>query len=368
MQPIGSFEELERFYQYAHHDNDQPYYFILLIKPYNTSKYFDVQKNFFDYIKGFHIHSGKGVDFFMPGYENDLVGSICGKKSNRLFHNKNHHDRLNKYVDIDGETYYTITIDQEENSVCFKEKQFNDFVRRIESFTEGRWKYKNQSELVLVKKDKENNRLDYSDTLIFNLEDIVRQGFMVSDFIDIVIELSKKYKTDKVIKRNIYLKYWELTSPNDENINLEYDHYCAYLFMRWYHFNEHYVFISYSFQDKEIAMRIKEDLNYHGVRVWIAPDSLPEDASYQYIIRKAIDYADAFLLVLSSNSNNSVWVEKETTIALNKKNDKKMIIYQLDGCRSGLHDVFKDVLNSKKTIHLREYLSSLEDETQKGDY
>ncbi len=368
MQPIGSFEELENFYKYSRHDNDQPYYFILLIKPYNTSKYFDVKKNFFDHIKSFHIHSGKGVDFFMPGYGNDLVGSICGERYYSSDYVAMHRFREGRYLDRNKPIFYPISIDQKEEYILFNEKDFNGFIRKIEQFTEGRWKYKNQSELVLVKKDKENNRLDYSDTLIFNLEDIVRQGFMVSDFIDIVIELSKKYKTDKAIKRNIYLKYWELTSPNDENINLEYDHYCTYLFMRWYHFNEHYVFISYSFQDKEITMRIKEELNYHGVRVWIAPDSLPEDASYQYIIRKAIDYADAFLLVLSSNSNNSVWVEKETTIALTKKNDKKMIIYQLDGCRSGLHDVFKDVLNSKKTIHLSEYLSSLEDETQKGDY
>ena len=124
MVPISSFKELEQYYRHANRNNDQPYFFILLIKPYNTSRYFDVTRDFFSSIKDFHIHSGKRCDFFMPGYANDLMGAIMHTK---LFYSGYLAIRDRRishpYKNAHGDTFYPITINsKKENRIekrCF---------------------------------------------------------------------------------------------------------------------------------------------------------------------------------------------------------------------------------------------------------
>ena len=363
MVPVSTFEELEEHYKYVNHDNNQPYFFILLIKPYNISEYFDVSRDFFNDIKNFHIHSGKGCDFFMPGYANDLVGAIMNEKQLDYKRSMFDHRYLDRHHRNKNGSFYPVTMNNKEEYVFFNENAFNDFVKRIEEFSEGRWKYRRQAELVLVKKDKINNKLDYSDTLIFNLEDIVRQKCSVSNFIDIVIDLSFKYTDDKDIKRNIYLNYWDLSSPNDKNIDKAYDNHCNDIFNKWYNLNQHYVFISYSFKDRDIANKIRELLKSNGVHVWMAPNDLKGDVSYQYIIRKAIERADKFFLVYSKYSNDSVWVEKETTIAKEKLGHKKMMIYLYSDIVFEPRNSYKEVIFNDEVIRLNDN-SSLRDEIQ----
>ncbi len=343
MEPIDSIEQLEDFYRRRHRHNDQPYFFVVLIKPYNTSRFFDVCRDFFDDFRHYHIFSGNICDFFMPGYGNDLVYLMCDERNDYIPKNLFQHDRTKRILE----------------RVRFSEKLFKDFVKKIEEFTEGRWKYKDQVELVLIKKDLEHNRLDYSDTLIFNLEDIVRQRHSVTSFIETIIDLSKEQRTDKEIKRNIYLEYWELTNPDRGYFDDEYRFYCDNLFYEWHEFNRHYVFISYCFQDKEKALYIRDQLNYFGIKVWMAPGSLPDEASYQYIIRNAIEHADAFLLVLSSHSNDSVWVEKETQMALRNKGYEKMIVYSLEDGYLELNDINKRLLSEPETTRLSDQIKSL---------
>jgi hypothetical protein len=74
-------------------------------------------------------------------------------------------------------------------------------------------------------------------------------------------------------------------------------------------------FISHSTKDKEIAERIWGDLQKSNVRAYYAPDDLKIGDRFQERIEESIRLHDKLLLVLSENSVNSAWVEREVQAA-----------------------------------------------------
>lgn len=79
------------------------------------------------------------------------------------------------------------------------------------------------------------------------------------------------------------------------------------------------VFISYAKADAKKAARIAELLEERGVRCWIAPRDVKPGASYGDEIIRGIETSSAFLLVLSSASNESDFVAREVERAISKK-------------------------------------------------
>jgi TIR domain len=79
------------------------------------------------------------------------------------------------------------------------------------------------------------------------------------------------------------------------------------------------VFISYAKADAKKAARIAELLEERGVRCWIAPRDVKPGASYGDEIIRGIETSSAFILVLSSASNESDFVAREVERAIGKK-------------------------------------------------
>lgn len=77
------------------------------------------------------------------------------------------------------------------------------------------------------------------------------------------------------------------------------------------------VFISYSSKEYEIADSFRKAFTERGIKCWMAPESIPIGSNYAVEIPKAIENADIFVLILSENSQNSVWVRKEIDLAVN---------------------------------------------------
>jgi len=75
-------------------------------------------------------------------------------------------------------------------------------------------------------------------------------------------------------------------------------------------------FISYSSANEEIARLIFEGLQNHGVRCWYAPEDLKIGDRFRSVIHDAIRVHDRLLLVISSDSIASQWVEDEVERAL----------------------------------------------------
>ena len=93
-------------------------------------------------------------------------------------------------------------------------------------------------------------------------------------------------------------------------------------------------FISYSSDDYEIAKRLHADLQDQGVRCWFAPHDLVPGDYFREKIDHAIHMQDKLLLILSTHSMNSTWVQHEVRKALNREaNQNRTILFpiSLDG-------------------------------------
>lgn len=79
------------------------------------------------------------------------------------------------------------------------------------------------------------------------------------------------------------------------------------------------IFLCHSSKDKFFVRELAERLNEVGIKVWIDEAELNVGDSLTQIIGNAINKCDYFGIVLSENSINSEWVQKELQIAMHKE-------------------------------------------------
>ena len=108
-----------------------------------------------------------------------------------------------------------------------------------------------------------------------------------------------------------------------------------------------YVFISYSSKDVVAAKRIATVLMNSGIEFWIAPDMIPPGSSYAAEIPRAIAECGVFVILITSFSQQSMWVEKELDYAVN--NHKLIIPVNLSGVI--LSDKYRFYLNNVQMIN-----------------
>jgi hypothetical protein len=101
-------------------------------------------------------------------------------------------------------------------------------------------------------------------------------------------------------------------------------------------------FISYSSEDLEFVRRLYSNLRHNNVRCWFATEDLKVGDRIRIRIDETIAEFDKVLIVLSSNSVMSQWVEQEVETALEKQrglNTSVLIPISLDKevwrCKSG---------------------------------
>lgn len=90
-----------------------------------------------------------------------------------------------------------------------------------------------------------------------------------------------------------------------------------------------HVFISYSKQNKEYARRLVNTLRDQGFDVWIDDRELRASADWWRSIVLALRNCGAFIVIMTPQSDNSDWVQREVTLAL--KYDKPIFPLWLDG-------------------------------------
>jgi len=78
------------------------------------------------------------------------------------------------------------------------------------------------------------------------------------------------------------------------------------------------VFISYSRKDLEFVERLASDMQTAGLTAWYDLSGLEGGTQWGTEIQKAIQQSQYFLLVLSPNSLQSKWVQREFLYAENK--------------------------------------------------
>ena len=82
-------------------------------------------------------------------------------------------------------------------------------------------------------------------------------------------------------------------------------------------------FLSYSSKDDVFVRKLHSALQERGVRCWFAPEDLPIGGKIRPTIDREIVRRDRFLIVLSINSINSSWVEKEVETAFERTYKQK---------------------------------------------
>ena len=103
------------------------------------------------------------------------------------------------------------------------------------------------------------------------------------------------------------------------------------------------VFLSHSSRNKTIANALCHYLEENKIRCWMAPRDILPGKEYGEVIDQAISGAKVFVLIYSSDSQNSVWVKKETNLALS--DGKTIIPFRIEDCplkgsmRTYLNDV-----------------------------
>ena len=83
------------------------------------------------------------------------------------------------------------------------------------------------------------------------------------------------------------------------------------------------VFISHSSQDKQFVRQLASDLTAAGIRVWIDEAEIRIGDSLVAKISEAIDQADYVIAILSRNSVQSQWMQREIQMALTQEIDEK---------------------------------------------
>lgn len=110
------------------------------------------------------------------------------------------------------------------------------------------------------------------------------------------------------------------------------------------------VFISYSSKDVKQVESVIKVLKEAGIDYWKAPEMIPVGSNYAKEIPKVICECIVFVLIITEQSQESIWVEKEVDYAINNK--KTIVpIKMFDGELSGM---FKFYLNNVQMINYNE--------------
>ncbi len=80
--------------------------------------------------------------------------------------------------------------------------------------------------------------------------------------------------------------------------------------------NQNYAFISYSSKNQKIADSMRRALIQRGFHIWMAPYDIPVGHEYGSVINRALEDCGCLLLLLSGNSVESVYVNKEVERAI----------------------------------------------------
>lgn len=86
------------------------------------------------------------------------------------------------------------------------------------------------------------------------------------------------------------------------------------------------VFLSHSSKDKFFVRELAEKLRSYDIQVWLDEAELNIGDSLTEKIGAAIEEADYLCVVLSQNSINSQWVQRELQVAMQKELEEKRVV------------------------------------------
>ncbi|NIM16666.1 MAG: TIR domain-containing protein [Candidatus Aminicenantes bacterium] len=86
------------------------------------------------------------------------------------------------------------------------------------------------------------------------------------------------------------------------------------------------VFISYSSKDKDFVFKLASDLKYRGIDVWLDEWEINVGDEIRQKIEEGIEKYEYFIIILSTHSTNSTWVQKELNAAYMKEIELNKVV------------------------------------------
>lgn len=121
-----------------------------------------------------------------------------------------------------------------------------------------------------------------------------------------------------------------------------------------------YAFISYSTKNQASADSVRELFRKNSIETWMAPGDIPAGSKYAMVINRAIKDCSCFVLLLTDDSQNSVWVSKEVERAVNYR--KAVITIRLEDVV--LNDEFEFYISTDQVVAMYK-IDEASDEAQK---
>lgn len=90
------------------------------------------------------------------------------------------------------------------------------------------------------------------------------------------------------------------------------------------------IFLSHNHEDKPFVRELARDLGNHNINYWLDEAEIKIGESLIEKIRNGIDQVDYVAVILSPNSINSPWVQREVDVAMNQEiNGRKLKVLPL---------------------------------------
>lgn len=86
------------------------------------------------------------------------------------------------------------------------------------------------------------------------------------------------------------------------------------------------VFLSHASRDQEFVSKLADELRRHGVPIWYSKINILGAQQWHDEIGRALKRCDWFLIVLSPNSIESMWVKRELVFALQQNRFEDKIV------------------------------------------
>lgn len=89
------------------------------------------------------------------------------------------------------------------------------------------------------------------------------------------------------------------------------------------------IFISHNVKDLPMVMEIEKEINYYGIKCFIAHRDINVSTQWETEIKRRLRYCSVFITTLTKNFKKSDWCDQETGIAI--KNGLKVVPLICDG-------------------------------------
>ena len=296
------------------------YYLILIANPLSDSdaamavfqtinRLDKFSRNLKVYLPGFHVADTEKADS-----ESQIIQRITRLKSYNREYFADYHGKspvFHTYCDSVGDMY-------------FNDADFSQFVFDLEEKCPG-YEYCGKTELVVLPASK--GVILYDKVVSFALEAFFDTGrkplSKLEDYFMNVFRLllnSPQRNTLEMINvlAELYCqKLGHCGEISDSSIRIGLDR-LILEYMQWKQSDEIF-FISYSSKDAESASALKALLESHGKCVWMAPEGIPTGFDYAMAIPAALRLTSRFVVLLSHNSAESVWVRRELGRAITNR-------------------------------------------------